>query len=350
MKFKVLILYAEFLGYNHTAISAFSDLVQEAEIHVVNWDQNRKTPYIIGPIKRTTFYRKSNFTIKSLKKFIIELEPSVILVSTRTDKDYLKVLLAFKNRIKIVGLTDAQYKGLLTQRIQVLFPHFFYHRYFDFMWVAGVRQYEFVKRLGYKDSNIFLNSLVCDSRFQSLHLLRQKSNIKNNTIYYIGRFSPEKGVVLLISAFIEIVKLFTDWKLVLIGNGPLQNEMQKHPNIIIKDFMQPTNLIDEIVNIGIFCLPSHSDAWGVALHEMCAAGVPVIASDAVGASSNLIINGYNGFTFKNMNQDDLVKKLVILMSTSEDELKLFGKHSNILGNNITPELWAYTLKFILESE
>ncbi len=346
MKSKILILYAEFLGYNYAALSAFTDINDDTEIHVISWDDNKKTPYIIPPLKNSLFYPKSNFSIKSLIEFIENLHPSIILVSTRTDKDYLKVLLKFKNRIKIVGLCDAQYKKLWTQKIQILFSWYFYHRYFDYLWVAGTRQYEFAKRLGFSEDKIIMNSLVCDKMFFECHNIRSKLSYINKSIYYIGRFSDEKGVLLLVNAFIELSCFFPEWDLVLVGNGPLRNSITKHKRITIKEFMQPEELVKETILIGCFCLPSTSDAWGVALHEMAAAGVPIISSDAVGASTDFVKNGYNGYTFKNRNTTDLKSKLTLMMGKTDDQLKIYGLNSFNLGRKITPNMWAASLQYL----
>ncbi|MGC1677684.1 MAG: glycosyltransferase family 4 protein, partial [Candidatus Binataceae bacterium] len=47
----------------------------------------------------------------------------------------------------------------------------------------------------------------------------------------------------------------------------------------------------------VFVLPSGAEPWGLVLNEVMNAAKPVIASDAVGAASDLVIEGNNGFVY-----------------------------------------------------
>jgi glycosyltransferase involved in cell wall biosynthesis len=44
-------------------------------------------------------------------------------------------------------------------------------------------------------------------------------------------------------------------------------------------------------------LPSRYDGWGVVVNQALGAGLPIIASDQVGAAHDLITPGENGFPF-----------------------------------------------------
>ncbi|MGC1677204.1 MAG: glycosyltransferase family 4 protein, partial [Candidatus Binataceae bacterium] len=47
----------------------------------------------------------------------------------------------------------------------------------------------------------------------------------------------------------------------------------------------------------VFVLPSDAEPWGLVLNEVMNAAKPVIASDAVGAAPDLVIEGENGFVY-----------------------------------------------------
>jgi glycosyltransferase involved in cell wall biosynthesis len=47
----------------------------------------------------------------------------------------------------------------------------------------------------------------------------------------------------------------------------------------------------------VLVFPTHRDTWGLVINEAMACGLPVISSDAAGATDDLVANGRNGFTY-----------------------------------------------------
>ncbi len=82
-----------------------------------------------------------------------------------------------------------------------------------------------------------------------------------------------------------------DWELHLIGNGSLKAQLEATAGVVLKDFMQPEQLILEVANTGCFLLPSRGEPRGVVAHEFAAAGLPLILSDSVGAAGTFLISG-----------------------------------------------------------
>ena len=48
----------------------------------------------------------------------------------------------------------------------------------------------------------------------------------------------------------------------------------------------------------IFVLPSENEPWGLIVNEVMCAAIPVIVSDEVGCSADLVKNGIKGFQVK----------------------------------------------------
>ncbi len=96
----------------------------------------------------------------------------------------------------------------------------------------------------------------------------------------------EKGIDLLIKAYNSIQNK-RGWTLTLIGNGSLKRkiirENKNNDDIMIKDFMQPGELLNEIEKAGAFCLPSIYEPLGVVIQEFASAGLPLITSNVCGA-------------------------------------------------------------------
>jgi glycosyltransferase involved in cell wall biosynthesis len=139
--------------------------------------------------------------------------------------------------------------------------------------------------------------------------------------------------------------------LTLIGNGTLKAKLeelfQAYNEVEIVDFLQPEQLVEEIVNYGAFILPSRKEAWGVVIHEFCAAGFPILTSSVCGASTMFLKHGFNGYQFKSEDAGDLKNQLINIFNQKESELIKMGKRSHLLAQAITPQSWASTLLSII---
>lgn len=123
-------------------------------------------------------------------------------------------------------------------------------------------------------------------------------------IGYAGRFVEEKGLQTLIEALPELADL--DVKLLLIGNGPLREELerarQRHPgSIIIEDQVQHRDIHKWMSAMDVLALPSLTkpnwkEQFGRVILEAMACKVPVIGSDS-GEIPRLIRDTGGGWDF-----------------------------------------------------
>jgi glycosyltransferase involved in cell wall biosynthesis len=88
-----------------------------------------------------------------------------------------------------------------------------------------------------------------------------------------------------------------------------------------------------------FVLPSRSEPWGMVLNEAAAAGLPLVATEAVGAAHDLIEPGVNGFRVPVEDPAALAEVLRALAS-DEDLRRRAGERSRVLAERFRPELWA----------
>ncbi|TDG35324.1 glycosyltransferase [Pedobacter changchengzhani] len=112
----------------------------------------------------------------------------------------------------------------------------------------------------------------------------------------------------------------------------------KHPNLIshishlitknvhFMDFQNQLQMPVVYQACDLFCLPSLSETWGLAVNEAMASGKAVLISDKVGCGIDLVTNGKNGYIFESENESDLQSKL-ITMCANKDLLRNMGKAS-----------------------
>ena len=118
-------------------------------------------------------------------------------------------------------------------------------------------------------------------------------------------------------------------------------------SVRFNEFMQPDQLAKEQAMAGCFVLPSRHEPWGVVVHEFAAAGLPILASDVVGATSKFVIDGYNGFIFKSDSVSALTQAMQKIISCNDDKLEEMGQRSYELSSRITPQSSAaYLLSLI----
>ena len=343
---KILYLYTEVMGYT---IATINKLKQNgAEVHVVHWDHKKLTPYKINTSDKLYLYPKSKENKNSLVKLINELNPDVTVVAGWVDKDYLYVASILKKRGKTVvcGL-DGQWCGTIKQYFgSVLGAINYFKKYFSHAWVAGIYQFEYALKLGFKKEEIIFDFYSADtSNFSNEY--RKNFNFKKKNyphrFLYVGRFEKIKGLELLLKAWNRLSDSKQDWELHLIGNGSLKKQLTYSDNIVVKDFMQPDKLINEIKDAGCFVLPSIYEPWGVVIHEFAAAGLPLVVSNKVGATKSFLINNFNGLYFISQNYKSLESKMLQIIEMSDEKLLKFSKNSNELSNRISPTTSANNL-------
>ncbi len=334
------------MSYN---IAVIKELVAEgnAEVHIISWDKQKLTPYMPPQLEYVYYYNKSDFSLDKAMLFIANLNPDLVFTSGWMDKFYISIAKKIRKKYNtpVIAFSDTQWYGTLKQNIGRIYFRLFYKSAFSHCLVSGVYQYEYAKKLGFKKNQIEITFLSADLNIFNKYFentITFKTENYPKTILYAGRFAPVKGLDLLIKAW-ENIEDKKGWKLKLVGNGNLKNQLLNHQDVEVLDFVQPENFFDLIKTSGAFILPSRKEPWALVLHEFSAAGLPIICSDVCGAAPTFVINGFNGYIFKNENDNDLKLKMKMIINKSDDELLQMSRRSHQLGQKITPEETAFKL-------
>jgi glycosyltransferase involved in cell wall biosynthesis len=343
----LLILYSEVMPYN---MACFQQLVNlfNIEIHLIQWKRKKLTPYVAEDLPGIITYDRESLSRDRLFSLAKDVSPDLIFVSGWMDKGYLRLCEYFKKRgvIVLCGL-DNQWDSSIKQYLITLFRKRYVHRYFTHSFVPGIRQYEYARRIGFKPDCITLGAYTANTSL--FNKPRVKNKIKKK-ILFVGRFNKVKGIDILINSFTSVIrehKELEDWELILIGNGPEKDNYIQSTNIKVLDFMSQEDVLKIVEDVDFFCLASRKEPWGVVIHEMAAAGLPLILSDTTGAGTEYLIDGYNGFQFKNQSESELRENLLKLMSSSLKELNIMGERSYKMSLNNSPEIWAYKVNRLL---
>ena len=338
------------MPYNVIALESLIKLNINIEIDVFSWgDAKKLTPYVPPRIERVNYFNENNFSYNDLLNLYNKNNYKLIYVCNRREKKYLKLAkFARKNSTVVFGQSDEQLHNTLRQLIKKIFSYFLYRQYFDFMCVPGYYQYEFMRYLGFKKNQIFIGAYTANIEiFNDFYLNNYPiKNDKLKTLLFLGRLEVEKGLELLVQTLKNLQSQF-EFKLKVIGNGS-QKELIEHIDFVeYYSFMNQSDLINHLKEVDFFVLPSNYEPWGVVIHEMVAAGIPIICSDSCGARSAFVFNNYNGFIFKNNCETSLKNCLESAFNISSERLFEFKKRSFELSRFITPHLWSETINSFL---
>lgn len=157
-----------------------------------------------------------------------------------------------------------------------------------------------------------------------------------NTFVCIGRLTPQKGQIILIDAFAQLLNSGFDANLVFVGDGELRHIIDQKINTKrLKNRIQITGYVPEsdvrryIVNSRALVLPSFAEGLPMVIMEAFAVGRPVISTYVAGIPE-LVKPGKNGWLVPAGNVNDLAASLIETLETTADRLMEMANHGRQL--------------------
>lgn len=270
-------------------------------------------------------------------------QPDTLLVYGWAFKSHLSVLRQFKNKIPVLFRGDSvllnKQKGV-KDLLRSVFLKWVY-KHVDYALYVGTNNKAYFKKYGLKDSQlIFAPHAIDNKRFSNPDLagaqeLRSSLNLKENDILilYAGKFEPVKSLDVLVSAFINLAA--PNVHLLLVGNGPDEEKLRTlaanstvADTIHFSDFVNQSAIPAIYQAADLYCLPSTSETWGLAVNEAMACSKAILVSDKVGCAADLVKADYNGAIFQTGSLASLTGKLAGLVGKGKDGLAEMGRNSN----------------------
>jgi glycosyltransferase involved in cell wall biosynthesis len=144
--------------------------------------------------------------------------------------------------------------------------------------------------------------------------------VRKKEIVSVGRLVVQKNQYLLIKAFSLLGDMFNAYTLLIYGEGPLRQKLEKY--IMELDMADRINLVGEKEDLyelirmsSLFVLSSDYEGMPNSLIEAMCLGLPVIATNCPsGGPRYLIQNGVNGLLCEVNNPIDLKQKMETVLS------------------------------------
>lgn len=147
-------------------------------------------------------------------------------------------------------------------------------------------------------------------------------NPKKITILYASKLIERKRPEDLLKAYHHIIKKHKDIEnkiqLIFVGDGPellkLENYKKENEldNVYFFGFKNQEELPKFYAMADIFILPSSFETWGLVVNEAMNFSLPIITTNMVGSSYDIVKIGENGFIYKTGDIDNLSEYLVKL--------------------------------------
>ncbi|HLP88552.1 MAG TPA: glycosyltransferase family 4 protein [Nostocaceae cyanobacterium] len=168
----------------------------------------------------------------------------------------------------------------------------------------------------------------------------KKTNNKNEYILFVGRLSTEKGVSLLIDAYLQ-ANLSTPLKIV--GDGPLSANLKQQVTdnnatdlIEFLGFQDKSTVLELMYNAKFLVFPSiWYEGFPLTVAEAFACGLPVIAPQ-LGGLPEIIEDGVTGLNFIPGNADDLAAKMKYAIAHPQAMIDMSNKARLVYENKYTP--------------
>lgn len=142
---------------------------------------------------------------------------------------------------------------------------------------------------------------------------------------YVGRLAGEKNLNLLVKAFQAIRQQHTDARLLLVGQGPWEQQLKRLcPGALMVGCKQGEELANHYANMDLFVFPSLTETYGNVVAEALASGLPVLAYDRA-AARELIQTGKNGWLVPEHESEQTFIRAAVELANEEHLRLVIGR-------------------------
>lgn len=221
-----------------------------------------------------------------------------------------------------------------------LFKHIVFKYFIDrFLYIGSQNKLYYLNHGVSENKLIFAPYSVENERFAAQistdkFSCREEYSISEDqfVILYSGKLIDKKRPLDLLRAF----QLLENENALLfyLGDGPLRCQLETEiensniKNVIISGFINQSEIghIYNMADVFVMC-SGIGETWGLSVNEAMNFGLPVIVSDTCGSAHDLVMNGKNGFIFKEGDVSELKTQLEELIN-DKSLRKFFGEQSS----------------------
>jgi len=183
--------------------------------------------------------------------------------------------------------------------------------------------------------------------------VRQELGVSNDVVIgFVGRFFAEKNLFSLLESFAQASKCANKMKLVLVGTGPLEEQLRTFCHeLSIDDRVVFTGFRDDVNQLlsalDVFVLPSYTEGCPTALLEAMASGKAIISSN-IPSIKEIVRHGKEAILVDPYDAKELKQAILLLYSNSNLRAELGHNAEKRAGVYNIQEVCGQVLKLYKE--
>ena len=167
------------------------------------------------------------------------------------------------------------------------------------------------------------------NRFMAARAARKDRAQSRRVFLFCGSLTMRKGVDLVARAFVRLAREVPQVSLRIAGEGVLKETIARTLRPVWNEvefvgFKHWEELPELYAAADVLCVPSRYDGWGLVVPEGLAAGLPVIATDRMGAGLEFVRNGVNGWLVAAGEEEAILGAMRVAARLSDMELAQLG--------------------------
>lgn len=293
--------------------------------------------------KLPNYYRHPFKYMKQMKNILNRNNYNIVHCNMNSGVMIFPLIVAKMCNVKMIishAHNSSSDKGLLKEILHNLIKNVipvFANTYFSCSEKAGAWFYN--KKIINSNKYFFIHNAIDVKKFSFSNIERKKMrkvlNINNDTfvIGHVGRFVPQKNHSFLIDIFNEVNKINSNSILLLIGQGPLVNEIkekvEKYSLTEKVFFLGQRRDLDKLYQIfDVFVLPSIYEGLPLVGVEAQASGLPCVFSSSI--TEEVKINDNVEYVSLERNPEEWARTII---KKSEDNIDRKQLNNNVLKTN-----------------
>lgn len=302
--------------------------------------------FILSKIKLGPFTIRYN---DGMYKRFCKIDPDIVIIQSITGNlSYRKIVNWTRRNNKTLILWTCGWEPGIAKGLLLKFKNFLasiFYRKADYHLTYSTVASKYSQMMGVDANKIEVcyNGIELDKMIENeaaiisnSQLIRNKLELTNHyTFLYVGGLLPQKKLDMLIDAFAELRKRYENIKLLIIGDGPLKDQLLRKLELINDNKIMYLGRIlseSDFYFMASDCLVMPGTG-GLALNQAMFWRKICIVGEADGTEDDLIFDGKTGFRFEKDNINSLIYSMERSIKLTQQETQEIGNAARELIKN-----------------
>lgn len=322
--------FAEQLGYDITIIltegkgkKLFYDLSDKVKI--INLDINFEELWHCSFVKKIFVYlKKQREYKKKLTAELMRLRPDITISLLRREINFINEIKDGSKKIGELHINRANYRNFSSAESN--FIKSIFAKFWSGNLLTHLNKLDRLVVLTERDKEAWVELDNVEAIPNPLPFSPENISSKDaRRVLFVGRYSHEKGLDLLLQAWALVEKQCKDWSLAIYGEGERQPYIKQSQDLGITRCTfngRTDNVKEEYSRSAILACASRFEGFGMVIAEAMACGVPVVSFDCPWGPRSIISHGEDGILVSNGDSEAMADALLKIINDNEKRMQM----------------------------